>query len=46
MGKLIIRKKSVSIQSIHINNEQDWTNHLRTKKWFSEIVQDDFKIAF
>ena len=27
------------------HNEQEWINHLRTKIWFSEIVQDDFQIA-
>lgn len=28
------------------HNEQDWVSHLRTKVWFSEIVQGDFQIAF
>lgn len=28
------------------HNEQDWISHLRTRVWFSEIVQDDFQIAF
>ncbi len=28
------------------HNEQDWTSYLKSKVWFSGIVQDDFQIAF